>query len=81
MTQLTLTLPDDVAQRAEAYARETGRDLENLLVAYLENVLKAHAQLPPLSPPVRKLLGAITLPADFDYKQALTDALSEKYGV
>lgn len=81
MTQLTLTLPDDLAQQAEAYARETGRSLESLLETYLENIIKAQAQLPPLSPQVRKLLGAITLPPDFDYKQALEDALREKYGL
>ncbi|MBC8081703.1 MAG: hypothetical protein H7Z21_00700 [Hymenobacter sp.] len=69
MTQLTLTLPDDLALQAEAYARETGRSLENIVAACLENVVKAHTQLPPLSPQVRRLLGAITLPPDFDYSR------------
>ncbi|HEX8429424.1 DUF6364 family protein [Hymenobacter sp.] len=79
MTQLTITLPDEVAQQAEAYARETGRSLENILETYLENVVKARTKLPPLSPRVQALLGALQLPEGMTYEQAKDEYLTNKY--
>jgi hypothetical protein len=32
-----------------------------------------------LSPAMKRLLGAVKLPKDFDYKEVLTEALMEKY--
>jgi hypothetical protein len=32
-----------------------------------------------LSPAMKRLLGALKLPKDFDYKEVLTEALMEKY--
>ena len=90
MTTLTLTLPDDLVQRAETYAHESGRSLEAIVETYLESIVRESAPgLPPhlaqlrgaisLSPQVAKLYGAVELPPDFDYKQTLADALWEKY--
>jgi Family of unknown function (DUF6364) len=76
MTQLTLDLSDDMARRAEAYARAQGKSLSSLVEEYLQQFLPAYfaASLPELPPELARLRGAVQLPPGTDYKQALTDA-------
>lgn len=88
MSQLTLTLDDDLLQAAQSYARQHGQELEALVA----ELLKA-AVLPETTAPaapalaierrlsiVQKLAGSVKVSADFDYKKALEEGLNEKYG-
>lgn len=79
MSTLTLTLDDDLLAQAEAYARRTGVDLSELITGFLAEV--AHRQQTNDSKPaaIRRLRGAITLPLGQDYKQALTEALRNRF--
>ena len=85
MSHLTLTLDDQLLQRAQTYARQTGRSLEQYIEALLRQTLpppeQSGAEAIPASPQVAKLYGAISLPPDFDYKEEVTAALREKYGL
>jgi hypothetical protein len=79
-TKLTLSVNRDIVRRAKVYAKKTGRSLSDLV----ENYLKLLAKDTPTgqaeySPVVKSLLGSVSLPADFDYKKELSDALSKKY--
>ncbi len=80
-TTITLTLDSQTLEQAEAYARENGHDLAGLIETYLETMVRVRSHDLPLSPQVLKLYGSLKLPADVDYKQSLTDALTEHYGV
>ena len=80
-TNITLTLDSQLVEQAEAYARATGHSLAEIV----ENALKATIQPVPeprvFSPQVQELFGSLKLPDDFDYKESLTEALRERYGV
>lgn len=79
-TKLTLTMDPLIIEQAKKYAKEQGRSLSDLIENYLKAVVmpvkEAKLDVPPT---VKSLKGAFKLPADFDYKKAMTDALTEKY--
>ena len=80
MSTLTFTLDDDLVQQAREYARRTGTDLSVLIAELLRPVVAAPARKRrTLSPEVAALSGCISLPADFDYKTELGEALQGKY--
>ncbi len=79
-TKLTLSVNRDVARRAKVYAKKTGRSLSDLVENYLKLLTKdTPTGQTEYSPLVKSLLGSVSLPADFDYKKELSDALSKKY--
>jgi len=78
--KLTLSIDKEVARKAKVYAKNKGRSLSDLV----ENYLKLLTKNTPIedteyTPRVKSLLGSVTLPADFDYKKELADALTKKY--
>ena len=78
MSTLTLTLDDDLASQARDYARRTGTDLSVLVAEFLRPVVAAPRTRRPLSPQVAALLGCISLPPDFNYKDHLDHGLSDQ---
>ena len=78
MSTLTLTLDDDLASQAQEYARRTGTDLSALVAELLRPVVAAPRTRRPLSPQVAALLGCISLPPDFNYKDHLDHGLSDR---
>jgi hypothetical protein len=78
--KLTLNINRDVARRAKVYAKTKGRSLSDLVENYLKLLTKnTPVDETEYSPTVKSLLGSVTLPADFDYKKELGDALAKKY--
>ena len=79
-TKLTLSINMDVARKAKAFAKTKGRSLSDLVENYLM-LLTRNSPVEEIeySPRVKSLLGSVNLPADFDYKKELGDALTEKY--
>lgn len=85
MSQLTITLDDSLLQAAQEYARQHGQELDALVASLLRATVQPAAEAParatrPLSPIVQELYGSVKLPADFDYKAAIEEAIHEKYG-
>ena len=79
-TKLTLSIDKEVAHRAKIYARTKGRSLSDLVENYLKLLTKNTAvEDTKYTPRVKSLLGSVKLPADFDYKKELADALTKKY--
>ncbi len=89
MSQLTITLDDNLLQAAQEYARQQGQELDALVSQLLADTVRLAA--PALQVPaktteerlaiVRRLAGSLKAPADFDYKKELEEGLAEKYGV
>ena len=79
-TKLTLTIDKSIIQKAKKYAKEKERSLSDLIENYLkaltDNGMKDEFEITPL---VKSLKGSFKAPDDFDYKEELTTALSEKY--
>ncbi len=87
MSQLILTLDDDLVQAAREYTRQRGQNLEALVAQFLQATLRpivaaqpAAEPSIPLSPRIQRLFGAVQVPADFDYRQALDEAMQERFG-
>jgi len=80
ITKLTLTIEKSVIQKAKRYAKEKERSLsdiiENYLKAITEDEIGEEIEITPL---VKSLKGSFKAPKDFNYKEELTKALSEKY--
>ena len=80
MPTLTLTLDDDLLARAEAYAQRTGTDLSVLVASFLRPLVVADEPRPrrPLAPQIQELLGCISLPPDFNYKDHLDHGINDR---
>jgi len=80
IAKLTLTIDKSVIQKAKKYAKEKERSLsdiiENYLKAITEDEIGEEIEITPL---VKSLKGSFKAPKDFNYKEELSKALSEKY--
>jgi len=79
-TKLTLSLEKTVIEDAKSYAKKTGRSLSELVESYLKNLTEKSDIPDDIHPKVKKLIGRITLPADFDEEKAKEEHYREKYG-
>jgi hypothetical protein len=80
-TVLTLNIDKNVVYGAEKYAQSAHKSVSQLVEDYLlsissKNVVDINQ---PLGPITKQLAGIITLEQDIDYKELLTDSLTEKY--
>lgn len=81
-TKLTLSLEKEVIEQAKIYAKETGRSLSEMVESYFRNLTsKRESDYKDIDPKIRKLIGRITLPDDFDIKKAKKEYYKEKYGI
>ncbi|MCL6462053.1 MAG: hypothetical protein I4O51_09315 [Flavobacterium micromati] len=81
-TKLTLSLEKEVIEQAKIYAKETGRSLSEMVESYFRNLTsKRDLDYKDVDPKIRKLIGRITLPDDFDIKKAKEEYYKEKYGI
>jgi formiminotetrahydrofolate cyclodeaminase len=77
-TKLTLTVEKATIEKAKIYAKQTGRSLSELIENYLETIIQAnHEQA--ISPKLKKIVGAVKLPKNFDEKKELRAYLENKH--
>ena len=78
--KLTLTVEKSVIERAKVYAKHTGRSLSDLIENYLETLTEEgmHHQR-DLSPKLKKIVGVVNLPDDFDEEMELRIAMEKKH--
>jgi hypothetical protein len=79
-TKLTLTIEQNVVNKAKVYAKRKGHSLS----AIIENYLKAITQNGPksdieMTPVVKSLRGSFKAPTNISYKKELSKSLSKKY--
>lgn len=80
-TKLTLSLEKTVIEKAKSYAKKTGRSLSELVEAYFENLTEKSETEDDIHPKVKKLIGRITLPDDFDEEKVKEEYYRDKYGI
>lgn len=80
-TKLTLTIEQDVIQKAKKYAKEKNRSLSDIIENYLKSLTQENKEVnkPKLTPIVKSLKGSFKMPEDFDYKEELKKALEERH--
>jgi hypothetical protein len=77
-TKLTLTVEKTIIDRAKSYAKKTGRSLSELIENYLENITDENYDS-DLSPKLKKLVGSVKLPEDFDEEIELRSSIEKKH--
>jgi formiminotetrahydrofolate cyclodeaminase len=77
-TKLTLTVEKSIIERAKIYAKNTGRSLSELVEKYLESITEDNGN-EKISPKLKKIIGAVTLPKDFDEEKELRSYLEKKH--
>ena len=78
-TKLTLSVKEDVIKKAKSYAKQTGRSLSQLIVKYLETLTEEHKDTGQISPQLKRLMGSVKLPADFDENKELNTYFENKH--
>jgi len=79
-TKLTLSLEKTVIEEAKSYAKKTGRSLSELVENYFKSLTEKSEIPDDIHPKVKKLIGRITLPPDFDEEKVKEEHYREKYG-
>jgi hypothetical protein len=77
-TKLTLNLEKSILERAKLYAKIKGSSLSDLIENYLENLTKEQDIIEP-SPKLKRIIGSVKLPVDFDEKKELRTQIENKH--
>ncbi len=80
-TKLTLTIEQEIIERAKKYAKEKNRSLSDIIENYLKILTKSEQKkkVEKLNPIVKSLKGYFKMPKNMDYKKELRNRLEEKY--
>ncbi|MFY8021422.1 MAG: DUF6364 family protein [Bacteroidia bacterium] len=79
VTKLTLTIEKEVIERAKLYAKKTGRSLSEIIENYLCEITDESESKHKISPKLKRLVGVVSLPEDFDEELELRSALEKKH--
>lgn len=77
-TKLTLTVEKAIIERAKIFAKKSGRSLSELIENYLETITEDKGE-EILSPKLKKIVGAVKLPTDFNEEKELRSYLEKKH--
>jgi hypothetical protein len=78
-TKLTISLDEEVINRAKNYARSHRISISRMIESYLDLVTKPESERTRITPLVESLSGVIELPEDYNSKKEYSDHLIEKY--
>ncbi len=78
-TKLTLSVDQEVIDRAKEYARQQGISLSKLVQQLLSKEAKPKKTEVEVPEALKGVYGAFELPEDFDYKKEKAKYLWEKY--
>lgn len=76
--KLTLTVEKSIIESAKLYAKNTGRSLSELIENYLETITQESSD-EKISPKLKKIVGAVRLPKDFEEEKELRSYLENKH--
>lgn len=80
-TKLTLTIEQEIIERAKIYAKEKNRSLSDIIENYLKMLTQKEQKQKSskLNPVVKSLKGAFKMPKNMDYAKELDKRREEKY--
>ena len=79
--KLTLSLNQRIIEKAKEYAKSNKTSLSKMIEAYFDSLTSNQEIVDEIkaTPLVESLCGVIELPKDFDYREARTKYLENKY--
>ena len=78
--KLTLSLNATIIDKAKDYAQSNGISLSRMIENYLSLLTTVEdAEEEAYSPTVTRLIGSVSLPDEFNFKNDYADYLTEKY--
>ncbi|WP_203295186.1 DUF6364 family protein [Luteirhabdus pelagi] len=80
--KLTLTIEQEIIEKAKQYAKDKNRSLSDIIENYLKMLTKEEqtdGRKETLSPIVASLRGSFKTSKKFDYKKELRKRVEEKY--
>jgi formiminotetrahydrofolate cyclodeaminase len=77
-TKLTLTIEKSIIERAKSFAKNTARNLSELIENYLETITQENGE-EKLSPKLKKIVGAVKLPKNFNQEKELRAYFESKH--
>jgi hypothetical protein len=81
VTKLTLSIDEAIVDKAKQLAEANHTSVSAMFSQFVQAMDAREAQPAKIGPLTRKLSGIASLPPGKDYKQVLSDALADKYGV
>jgi Family of unknown function (DUF6364) len=79
-TKLTILVEEETIKKAKKYSAQTGQSLSKLIENYLDSVTRNQdIKKQKFSPRIKRLMGSVKLPKDFNYKKAVEEAVKEKF--
>ncbi len=78
--KLTLTIEEQIIEKAKIYAKKKGRSLSDIVENFLKTVASENEPADiELTPLVKSLKGSFKAPPDFNEKEELVKALAKKH--
>ena len=77
-SKLTLTVEKSIIERAKSCAKNTGRSSSELIEIYLETITQEGGE-EKLSPKLKKIVGAVKLPKNFNQEKELRAYFESKH--
>ncbi|WP_277632476.1 DUF6364 family protein [Avrilella dinanensis] len=80
-TKLTLTIEEEIIERAKNYAKKKNRSLSDIIENYLKALTEKEQKTKEqkLNPIIESLKGSFKMPKDMDYEEELRERLEKKY--
>ena len=78
-SKLTLTVEKSVIEKAKSYAKKTGQSLSELIDKSLDTITSEENGDKELSPRIKKIVGAVTLPNDFNEEKELSSYFEKNH--
>ncbi|MGB5983395.1 MAG: DUF6364 family protein [Nonlabens sp.] len=80
-TKLTLTIQQEIINRAKEYAKSKNRSLSDLIEHYLKAITipSENTKIPRTNSVVDALRGSFKMPPEIDYKKELKNRVKRKY--
>ncbi len=78
-TKLTLSVNEEIISKAKKYAKANGKSLSQIVENYFEKITETENKGKQASSRLKKLVGIVKLPDDFNEKQAISEYLEGKY--
>ncbi len=77
--KISLTIKKEVIDRAERYANQKGKSLQDIIEHYLIKIKEENKLEHNISPKLKKIVGAVSLPKDFDDEKEIHSILEQKH--